>query len=61
MLSVMGPSSILTPETENIGQHLRFFKLLHRQEAKAQTSLLRVCAVSPEPSLFAYTKYRNRN
>ena len=33
--------------------------LSHRRPAKAQASL-RICAVSPEPSLFAHVKYGSR-
>ena len=33
--------------------------LSHRRPAKAQASL-RICAVSPEPSLFAHMKYGSR-
>ena len=36
-----------------MGQHTIVWYLLHRREAKAQTSL-RICAVSPEPPLFTY-------
>ena len=40
-------------------QLMRLWYLSHRQPAKAQTSL-RICAVSPEPSLFAHIKYGSR-
>ena len=36
---------------------MRFWYLSHQQAAKAQPSL-RIRAVSPEPSLLTYTKYR---
>ena len=39
-----------------MGQHVRFLYLSHRRVAMAQASL-RICAVSPEPSLLAYTNY----
>ena len=35
-----------------MSKHMRLWYLSHRQPAKAQASL-RICAVSPEPSLFA--------
>ena len=38
---------------------MRFWYLSHRRPAKSQASL-RICAVSPEPLLFAYKKYGNR-
>ena len=38
------------------GQHMRLRYLSHRWPAKAQASL-RICAVSPESSLFAHMKY----
>ena len=40
-------------------QLMRLFYLSHRRPAKAQASL-RICAVSPEPSLFAHIKYGSR-
>ena len=38
---------------------MRLWYLSNRRPAKAQVSL-RICAVSPEPSLFAYMKHRSR-
>ena len=38
---------------------MRLWYLLHRRPVKAQASL-RICAVSPEPSLFAHIKYGSR-
>ena len=38
---------------------MRLWYLSHRRPAKAQASL-RICAVSPEPSLFAHMKYGSR-
>ena len=38
---------------------MKLSHLQHRRPAKAQASL-RICAVSPEPSLFAHIKYRSR-
>ena len=50
----------LNSGTEDKLSHLmRLWYLSHRRPAKAQASL-RIRAVSPEPSLFAHTKYRNR-
>ena len=40
-------------------QFMRLWYLLHRRPAKAQVSL-RICTVSPEPSLFAHMKYGSR-
>ena len=40
-------------------QHKRFLYVSHRRAVKSQASL-RICAVSPEPSLLAYIKYRYR-
>ena len=42
-----------------MSQLMRLWYLSHRQLAKAQASL-RICAVSPEPSLFAHIKYGSR-
>ena len=42
-----------------MSQHMRLWYLSHRRPAKAQASL-RIRAVSPEPSLFAHTKYGSR-
>ena len=38
---------------------MRLWYLSYRRPAKAQASL-RICAVSPEPSLFAHMKYGSR-
>ena len=38
---------------------MRLWYLSHRRPAKAQASL-HICAVSPEPSLFAHMKYGSR-
>ena len=40
-------------------QLMRLWYLSHRRPSKAKASL-RIRAVSPEPSLFAHTKYRSR-
>ena len=42
-----------------MSQLMRLWYLSHRWPAKAQASL-RICAVSPEPSLFAHMKYGSR-
>ena len=42
-----------------LSQLMRLWYLSHRRPAKAQASL-RICAVSPEPSLFAHMKYGSR-
>ena len=42
-----------------LSQLMRLWYLSHRWPAKAQASL-RIRTVSPEPSLFAYMKYRSR-
>ena len=42
-----------------MSQLMRLRYLSHRRPAKAQASL-RICAVSPEPSLFAHMKYGSR-
>ena len=42
-----------------MSQLMRLWHLSHRRPAKAQASL-RICAVSPEPSLFAHIKYGSR-
>ena len=42
-----------------ISQLMRSWYLPHRRQAKAHPSL-RICAVSPEPSLFAHMKYGSR-
>ena len=42
-----------------MSQFMRFWYLSHRRPAKAHASL-RIRAVSPEPSLFAYIKYGSR-
>ena len=43
----------------NMSQLMRLWYLSHRQPAKAQASL-HICAVSPEPLLFAHMKYGSR-
>ena len=40
----------------HLGQHVRFWYLLHWQAGKAHVSLC-ICVVSPEPSFLEYTKY----
>ena len=42
-----------------MSQLMRLWYLSHRRPAKVQTSL-RICAVSPKPSLFAHLKYGSR-
>ena len=42
-----------------MSQLMRLWYFSHRRPAKAQASL-RICAVSPEPSLFAQMKYGSR-
>ena len=44
---------------EDFSQLMRLWYLPHRRPAKAQESL-HICAVSPEPSLFAHIKYGSR-
>ena len=44
---------------KQMSQLMRLWYLSHRRPAKAQASL-RICAVSPEPSLFAHMKYGSR-
>ena len=44
---------------KNMNQLMRLWYLSHRQPAKARASL-RICAVSPEPSLFAHMNYGSR-
>ena len=53
--------SSLVPQWQScyLGELMRFWYLSHRRPAKAQASL-RICAVLPEPSLFAHMKYRSR-
>ena len=43
----------------HLSQFMRLWYLSHRRPSKAQVSL-RIRAVSPEPSLFAHTKYGSR-
>ena len=46
------------PKT-SMSQHMRLWYLPDRRRAKAQASL-HICAVSPEPSLFAHMMYGSR-
>ena len=46
-------------EEHQMSQLMRLWYLSHWQPAKAQASL-RICRVSPEPSLFAHMKYESR-
>ena len=39
-----------------MSQLMRLWYLSHRQAVKAQANL-RICAISPEPSLFTHMKY----
>ena len=52
-------TSGLSPKMNKLSQLMRLWYLSHRRPAKAQASL-RIRAVSPEPSLFAHTKYGTR-
>ena len=45
--------------TKKMSQLMRLRHLSHRRPVKVQASL-RICAVSPEPSLFAHMKYESR-
>ena len=45
--------------THHLSQLMRLWYLSHRRPVKAQASL-RICAVSPQPSLFAHMKYGSR-
>ena len=45
--------------SHDLSQLMRLWYLSHRRPAKAQVSL-RICAVSPEPFLFAHMKYGSR-
>ena len=47
------------PIKDDLSMLMRLWYLSHRWPAKAQASL-RICAVLPEPSLFAHMKYRSR-
>ena len=44
---------------DKMSQLMKLWYLSHRRPAKAQASL-RICAVSPEPSLFAHIKYGSK-
>ena len=46
-------------QKDKMSQCMRLWYLSHRRPAKAQASL-RICAVSPEPLLFAHLKNGNR-
>ena len=57
---VILPFSRFTRTVHNIlSQLMRVWYLSHRRTATAQARL-RICTVSPEPSLFAHLKYRSR-
>ena len=46
-------------QQRHLSQLMRLWNLSHRRPAKDQASLP-ICAVSPEPSLFAHMKYGSR-
>ena len=47
-------------ESKSEQAHDRFMFLIHCRVTKAQVSLRKLCADSPEPSILAYTKYGYR-
>ena len=59
VVSLFIGASILGKLVLELSQLMRLWYLSHRRPAKAQASL-RICAVSPEPSLLAHMKYGSR-